>query len=379
MNTPPGRYRHFKGRDYEVLGVALHSETDETLVVYRPLYGSYRLMVRPQAMFHALVERDGVRTPRFAYLGATTMKKLTPHQWNAARDYLLHQARPLEAARYRFHFEQGSASEVLAALAAYQNDDGGFGRALEPDLRTLASSALATSVALQVLEEVHAPASHPLVQEALAYLLASYDSATQRWRIIPPEAEDAPRAFWWMAEGLEDRFAHFWLNPRAELLGALWRYAGATRVPWLAAVTETVVCAIEARTAPLAGNDLHCVLRLAATPQTPDALRIRLAAPLQQDIEATVVTAPERWGEYVLRPLEVAPTPDAPYAALFPAALQANLDYLIETQGDDGAWSPTWSWAPLDAAAWRKAEREWKGVLTLAALRDAEAWGRVAR
>ena len=61
---------------------------------------------------------------------------------------------------------------------------------------------------------------------------------------------------------------HFWLNPRAELLGALWRHAGAVRVPWLAAVTEAVVQAIETRDQPLAGNDLHCVLRLAATPQT---------------------------------------------------------------------------------------------------------------
>jgi hypothetical protein len=55
------------------------------------------------------------------------------------------------------------------------------------------------------------------------------------------------------------------------------------------------------------------------------------------------------------------------------------LDYLIDTQGSDGAWAPVWSWAPLDAVAWTKAEQEWKGVLTLAALRELDAWGRVAR
>jgi|GEM_PF-192126 len=377
--TPPGRYRHFKGREYEVLGVALHSERAEELVVYRPLYGSYRLMVRPAAMFHEVVEREGVRTPRFVYLGATTMNKLTPSQWRAARDYLLQQARPLETARYRYHFEGGAAGEVLAALAAFQNDDGGFGHALEPDLRTPASSALATSVAFQVLEEVNAPADHPLVLGGLAYLLASYDSAAERWPIIPPAAEAAQRAFWWAADGLEDRFGHFAFNPRAELLGVLWRYAGSIRVPWLEQLTTTIVAELEQRTTPLSDNELLCALRLAATPQLPDALRTRLDVHLRQAATAAVVTTPERWGDYVLRPLEVAPTPASPYAALFPEAIQVNLDYLIATQGSDGAWTPTWSWAPLDAAAWAKAEREWRGVLTLAAQRELDAWGRVAR
>lgn len=377
--TPPGRYRHFKGREYEVIGIALHSESAEELVVYRPLYGSYRLMARPAAMFHAVVARDGVHTPRFAYLGATTMTKLTPPQWHAAREYLLQHARPLEAARYRYHFEGGLAGEVLTALAAFKNDDGGFGHALEPDLRTPASSVLATSVAFQVLAEVAPPADHPLVQGGLAYLLASFEAATQRWPIIPPEAETAPRAFWWAADGLADRFGHFALNPRAELLGALWRYAGPAHVPWLEQLTTTVVTEIEQRAAPLADNDLLCALRLASTPQLPDALRTRLEAHLSRAVTTTVVTTPDRWGEYVLRPLEVAQTPEAAFADFFPDAIQANLDYLIATQGMDGAWLPTWSWAPLNAAAWAKAEREWKGVLTLAALRELDAWGRVAR
>lgn len=65
----PGRYRHFKGREYEVLEVARHSETEELLVVYRPLYGEGALWVRPLAMFTEEVERDGVRCPRFSYVG----------------------------------------------------------------------------------------------------------------------------------------------------------------------------------------------------------------------------------------------------------------------------------------------------------------------
>lgn len=63
-----GRYRHFKGKDYEVLGVARHSETGEQLVVYRPLYGERGLWVRPLSMWNETVERDGKTFLRFTFV-----------------------------------------------------------------------------------------------------------------------------------------------------------------------------------------------------------------------------------------------------------------------------------------------------------------------
>ena len=65
----PGRYRHFKGKEYEVLGVAGHSETEEELVVYRALYGDFGLWVRPVSMWNETVERDGKTFRRFTYIG----------------------------------------------------------------------------------------------------------------------------------------------------------------------------------------------------------------------------------------------------------------------------------------------------------------------
>ena len=65
----PGKYRLFKGGDYEVLGVARHSETEEELVVYRALYGAGGLWVRPVSMWTETVERDGKRFARFTYIG----------------------------------------------------------------------------------------------------------------------------------------------------------------------------------------------------------------------------------------------------------------------------------------------------------------------
>lgn len=61
----PGRYRHFKGKEYQVIGTARHSETLEEMVVYRALYGDGGLWVRPAAMWSEVVERDGYCGPRF--------------------------------------------------------------------------------------------------------------------------------------------------------------------------------------------------------------------------------------------------------------------------------------------------------------------------
>lgn len=66
MEPENGRYRHFKGAEYEVVGIARHSETLEELVVYRPLYGEMGLWVRPRAMFLEEVEVDGKLRPRFS-------------------------------------------------------------------------------------------------------------------------------------------------------------------------------------------------------------------------------------------------------------------------------------------------------------------------
>jgi len=65
----PGRFRHYKGPMYVVLGVAKHSETEEPLVVYRKDYGDKSLWVRPLAMFIEKVTVDGQKVPRFEYLG----------------------------------------------------------------------------------------------------------------------------------------------------------------------------------------------------------------------------------------------------------------------------------------------------------------------
>lgn len=69
MEIKPGKYQHFKGNLYEVIGVARHSETQKEMVVYRALYGEHGLWVRPAAMWTETVDRDDYHGPRFQYIG----------------------------------------------------------------------------------------------------------------------------------------------------------------------------------------------------------------------------------------------------------------------------------------------------------------------
>ena len=69
MELKTGKYRHFKGMEYEVIGVARHSETEEPMVVYRALYGEGGLWVRPLSMWNEQVDHDDYHGPRFSYIG----------------------------------------------------------------------------------------------------------------------------------------------------------------------------------------------------------------------------------------------------------------------------------------------------------------------
>lgn len=69
MELKTGKYRHFKGNEYELIGIARHSETMEPMVVYRALCGEQGLWVRPASMWTETVERDGYCGPRFQYIG----------------------------------------------------------------------------------------------------------------------------------------------------------------------------------------------------------------------------------------------------------------------------------------------------------------------
>lgn len=302
-------------------------------------------------------------------------KQLRREAFARARQFLKTQARPLEGALFAHWFEGASAGESLAELAAFQNEDGGFGRALEPDLRTPSSSALATAMGLRLLKELGCGADHPLVGRAMGYLLATGEKGI--WRIAPSDTNSHPHAPWWHDEegSLARTFGNFAVNPRAEIVGLLHLFAAGVPAGWLAEVTAAVVSSIEGT--ETRGDGFLCALRLAETDALPESFRSRLVPRLRGQVFEVVARDPEQWASYCTPPLWAAPVPDSLVADLLREEVQRHLDYLIETQAPEGHWSPFWSWGAFYPGVWARARCEWCGHLTLNALVSLRAYGRL--
>lgn len=267
--------------------------------------------------------------------------------FDKARTFIYRNARPLDLARWRFHFEQGSAAEVLTALAFYQNPDGGFGHALEADCWNPASSPIQTWNAGCILMEVDAPREHPLVQGLLRYLGsgADFDETHRQWRNVVPSNNDHPRAVWWSYGETGSEFRY---NPTAMLAGFALRYADAGSALYAKArqiADEAIAWCLEGS---IHGEQhvLACFMQLwecmlrAGLPVSP-----AFDACLHEEIRRTVCTDPEKWRtEYVCHPSNLISSPESPFAADMADAIDAECAFLRETQGEDGAWPVNWQW-----------------------------------
>ena len=305
------------------------------------------------------------------------MKKLTQAAFQRAIEFVKDQGRDLDRALLAHHIEAGSADDVLAALASFQNDDGGFGHGLEPDLRTPASSVIATTVAFQNFRSLRVPADHPMVRRGIEYLLETYDVSRQVWPIIPPEVEDAPHAPWWDYAGSEAGFGGFLVNPRVEIVGYLHDYCGIVPTDLLDTLTTAVFEHLESLPDEVEMHDTICFVSLAETASLPQPYRDRIWAKLAKAAKHGVARKPEELAGYVLRPLYLASSPDSPLAAELADEVAMNLDFEIEQQGEDGAWSPSFSWGDQHPEAWEIAKREWQARMTLKNLRVLRDFGRI--
>lgn len=310
------------------------------------------------------------------------MKGLSPEQSRRAREFLKTEARPLDRALFEHRFEGAPAHHVLVELAQYQNEDGGFGHALEPDVRTPSSSALATGIGLSVLKELECSSDHVMVTSAVRFLRHTFDEQTQVWRVIPQDANDYPHAPWWHDDGgsLARTFDSYLVIPRTQIVALLHRYSALVPATWLEAVTEATVTAVETledNTFGGGGDALRYALDLAETESLPQRFKNRLRPRLRELTTRVVCRDPQEWSGYCATPLKIAPTQQSVVADTLWDDLQTHLDYAIEHQSSEGTWDPTWTWDDLYPEAWKEARLEWRGHLTLETLTTLRVYRRI--
>lgn len=268
----------------------------------------------------------------------------------AAESFLWSAARLVDRHRYAMLFARGPADSVVMALRGYQNPDGGFGHALEPDLRCPASQPAATLYALEMLHEADA-VNGEMARGARAWIASIADSDGG----IPFAVagfEAYPHSPWWSAE--PGSFLTFGL-------AATLHAGGVTDDEWLSRAESWCWSAIERTERPSGYWLKHAFAFLDAV---PDAERARQAiASLASRVEPGAL-APVGGAEgEALRPLDLSPRPDSRTRALFDRAqLDAHLGDVEDGQQEDGGWTFDWlAWSPAQTAAWR-------GTVTIRAL-----------
>ncbi|WP_030156328.1 hypothetical protein [Glycomyces sp. NRRL B-16210] len=291
------------------------------------------------------------------------MKQLSKDAFAAAERYLVLNARVVDRVRFAHRFRGGPVGQVVHAVRAYQNPDGGFGHAIEPDLRGASGQPQGVEIAFWALDDAGVFEA-ATVRGACAWLEANTtEDGGVPW--VLPSVLDDERAPWWQPEGEKPPAA---LNPTAPLAGLLHTHG--VGHPWLAPATEFCWRAIAGLT-EVGAYDAMCVL--AFLERVPDRERAEAEFErLAPSLRASAALDPNEPG-HTHSPLDLAPRPDSLARRLFSGEeIDLHLDFAIDAQNEDGGWAPNFEmWTPAVV-------HEWGGHLTYSTLRTLNAYGRIA-
>jgi len=271
-----------------------------------------------------------------------------------AASFMAGHARLLDRRRFELLVGRGSAEAVLAALEAYRNPDGGYGRGLEPDLRAAESQPGGALHAFEVFEDI-APHTSPRAVELCDWLESVTLPDGGLPFALPVQDAAATAPFWANADPTKSA-----LQSTAFAAGAALRVAAhdpaVARHPWLRRACEYCFAAVEALDEQPHAIALSFTVRFldAAVPQYPQAEELldRLARFVPRDGRVPVAGGSE--GE-TMRALDFAPVPGSPASRLLDeGVIEAELDELAEQQHSDGGWSVDFaSFSPIAALEWR--------------------------
>lgn len=304
--------------------------------------------------------------------------KLAREEYIAIKGWIYRNARPLDLARWKFHFEQGRPEEVLEALSAYQNEDGGFGHALEADSWNPFSTPIQTTTAIEKLLEIRFnDVRHPLIQGILRYLASGADFEEGRWKNTVSSNNDYPHAPWWHTDSSSTSRSEY--NPSAIIAGFILKFADRdSKLYGQGMHLAQELAALFLHNPELEMHPLKCFVTLMELFQQAE-LQLEFAFPQMQEaagrqIHHLITRDSQDWNGYSCRPSVFIDSPESPYYAANHTYLEQELDYLLEGRNEAGVWNITWSWASYAkefavSENWWKAEMVIKNLLLLRAFR----------
>lgn len=265
-----------------------------------------------------------------------------------AKKFVYRNARPLELARWKYHFENGSVDEVLNYLSMYQNEDGGFAYALEPDNWNTNSTPIAVWFATQRLWEIgFTDTAHPMVQGILKYLDSGKDFAEGKWFNTVASNNDYPHAVWWACDndiGVPDD------NPTVSLAGFVLRFSDKNSSLYQKAkkiLTEAVERFMNHPTDEI--HTVRCFLDLLCYCEKIDNFDVfdlnAFKSKVYETIEKVVCKETGKWyTEYVCKPSFFFEKNHKIFNMIDRELLEKEAYMMMEEQLEDGSYPITWQW-----------------------------------
>lgn len=281
-----------------------------------------------------------------------------------AREFMYRNARPVDLARFQYHFENGSKEAVLNALSYYQNEDGGCGHAMEADCWNPNSTPIQSNTASEILREIEfEDASHPFIQGLLKYYGSGKDFDGKHWAVTVKSNNDYPHAAWWHTDG--ESTCHADYNGTAQIAGFIVRYAERDSEVFrlgLRVVNEAIEAFLteeqyDKHTCACYLRMLEYIEKARLTNQIKyDLLKVRL----HENIKKFIETDKSKWSGYICKPSDFFNSKESEYYAENQEMAEYECEFILNTQLEDGSWPISWAWQDFPEE-WAISKNWWKG------------------
>lgn len=298
---------------------------------------------------------------------------LLKSEFETIRRWMYRNARPIDLARWRFHFEEGPAEAVLVALEAYQNADGGFSHALEADSWNTESAPIQTWCAVEILKEIGCrDKEHKIIKGMLHYLKNCQHTREGCWLAEIPSNNLHPHAPWWTYE-LEN-VGDWGYNPTAAFVGFILEYAKEedSLRQQVSKNLDNIINDYLSKT-EIDMHELGCFISLwESCKKTGTMLKKEqeFEKKLAMDVKKNINPNTDEWSEYTSTPSRFFNTLSSPYYKENKKLADYEGSLLIQSRNAEGIWDIPWQWVGYEeefavSKNWWKAQRIIENMLYL--------------
>jgi len=300
--------------------------------------------------------------------------KMPIEQFDIIKRWMYRNARPLDIARWKYYFENGNKEEVLAALAAYQNPDGGFAYALEADSWNPNSSPIQTWCATEILYELGiTDKNNEIVKGVLSYLASKKDFINGYWFAEIQSNNEYPHAQWWSYGG--NVIASWGYNPTICLVGFIL-YFGDKQSELYQLASEIARKAAKDFIQCDRVEDMHeimCFIRFNEYCEKVGITELydtnEMVECLKKKVKASIGDHKESWKDsYMCKPSQFMITPQSIFYMDNKELSDYEVKFIIETMNPEGTWDITWDWSDYQEQ-WAISKNWWKANQALINLR----------